>query len=202
MGSRNLTNSLTSLGSLTALNIDLHYMYDISRTLGPSGVLVLAGLPNLQDLGVPFHFFVREDHDGFHRVVSPASVLPRSLRRLRIVACFGCLQYRMSEGLYGPFSLYQHQASVCEFLEGLASLRSPWFPNLRNICYLETKFLVDGSYCTFSQDQDAEIPSGNWCPFHFHTESDISRLRGVTQALYQSGVTFEERVARFFCPEY
>lgn len=202
MGARNLTDSLTSLEKLTTLNLDLHYIHNISRTLGPLRTLVLAGLPNLQDLAVPFHFFVRREHDDYYRAVNPASVLPSSLRRLRILACFSCLQFRMSQDLYGPLSKYQHQAAVLEFLEGLASLRSAWFPNLSHICYQWTKFLVKRSYCIFPQGPGIGTPSENSCPFHFHTESDISRLRAVTQALYQRGVTFEDRFDRFYCPEY
>lgn len=201
MGARYLTDSLTSLENPTTLNLDLHYTYNISRTLGPSRILALASLPNLQDLAVPFHFFVREEHDGFHRAVSPARVLPRSLMRLRIVDCFSCLQFRLSESLYEPLLTYQHQAAVLEFLEEIARLHSACFPNLSKICYQATKFLVYGSYCTFSH-QDGEMPSEDWCPFHFHTESDISRLGAVTRELYQRGVIFEERFRRFFCPEW
>lgn len=214
MGAHNLADSLARLENLHTLNLDLHYAYNISQSLGSFGILGLASLPNLQYLSVPFHFFVRKDHDGYHKVVSPALVLPRSLKRLSIVACFSCIQFWTCEALYGVSSTYRHRDAVLEFLEGLTNVHPAVFPSLSEVYYHETESLRIGAYClcmfdpsvrrfVVQGDNGWEVV-GNRCPFHFHfhDEFDTSRLMAVSHTLHRNGVVFEKRAAHFDCPEY
>lgn len=186
-GVKYLTDSLATLENLKTLTLDLHYCEKkVSQTLGPSGILSLAGLPNLQTLAVPFHFFIREELDDHHKVVSPATVLPRALKTLKIVACFRCLMARIGSYFTQITSTYQHVDAVLEFLEGLSNLHAESFPGLNNICYEEGKLCAcydcRGGGCT-----------GCRHPFRFLAISDMLRLEAVSESLRQKGVTFEQR---------
>ncbi|KAG6355639.1 hypothetical protein INS49_003601 [Diaporthe citri] len=208
-----LTDRFATLENLTTLDLDLHYACDISRSLGPSGTLSLAALPNLQTLAVPFHFFVREGPDGHHKAVSPTSVLPRALKTLRIVTCFWCIGYRVykdprivkcSCGAYrirGYASdrapcRYQHPDAVLGFLEGIANPRVESFPDLSNICYEEGKpYPITHHHITWK------------CPhppteilMHSNRDTpDALRLSAVSESLRQSGVVFKMRDTTFGC---
>ncbi|KAL1870219.1 hypothetical protein Daus18300_005284 [Diaporthe australafricana] len=73
---KHLMDSLASLENLRTLHLCLHYHDNISRTPGPSEILSLKSLPNLQTLTVPFHFFVKKPPQGQCKVSSPENVLP------------------------------------------------------------------------------------------------------------------------------
>lgn len=211
-----LTDSLATLWNLTTLNLDLHYACDISQTLGPSGTLILARLPNLQTLGVPFHFFVRKEPYGHHNVISPTSVLPRSLKTLRLVACFWCIGYRVyktprvvrcSCGSYrirgyagdGAPCKYQHPGAVLDFLEDIAELRAGCFPDLTNIDYEEGKpDAITHHHITWKcQHPPTEIlMHGN------RGTPDALRLTAVSERLRQSGVVLEMRATNFGCQSW
>lgn len=207
-----LTDSLATLANLTTLNLDLHYACDISRSLGPSGTLSLAGLPNLQTLAVPFHFFIKRGPGGYHTVVSPTSVLPRTLKTLRIVACFWCIGYRVYKTprivvcSCGSFrirgyasdralSKYQHPVAVLKFLEGIANLRAESFPNLTDIYYEEGKPDPTHEHITWKcQHPPTEIL------MHSNRDTrDALRLTAVSESLRQSGVALKMRATKFEC---
>lgn len=211
-----LTDSLATLENLTTLNLDLHYDCNISLSLGPSGTLSLAGLPNLQTLAVPFHFFVREEREGYHKVISPARVLPRALKTLRIVACFWCIGYRfyktpkIIECSCGAYRIrgyahnrapcvYQHPDAVMEFLEGITNLRAGCFPDLRNIYYEEGKpHPITHRHKTWKcphPPTEILIHSNRDTP-------DALNLTAVSESLRQSGVEFTMRVRNFGCRSY
>ncbi|KAI3395601.1 hypothetical protein diail_1039 [Diaporthe ilicicola] len=118
-----LTDSLASLENLSTLDLGLHYPYDIRRALGPSETLSLESLANLQTLTVPFHFFLQRQPEGQCEVLSPASVLPRPLKSLNILACIACLHTWLGKSLRQASSVYRHQDVVLEFLEGIAEVR-------------------------------------------------------------------------------
>lgn len=209
MGAKCLTDSLASLANLTTLNLDTHWVCNVSRTLGPSGILSLVDLPNLQALALPFQFFLRKEHEGHYRVVSPASVLPRALRILRIVACFDCLEFWISKQLFEALAIYQHRAAVLEFLDGIANLQAGSFPGLSQICYHESAPYHEsesgvaycGSDCRKSTAHHNH--TGPLCPFHFVAEDDASRLRALSLKLLHSGVVFERNSGDFFsCLRY
>lgn len=192
-GVKHLTSSLETLEKLNTLTLDLHYCeHNINSTLGPSGVLSLAGLPNLQTLAVPFHFFV-EEVDGHQRVVSPAIVLPRALNTLRIFACIKCLTVRAGETWPDLPSTYEHVDAVLEFLEGLSNLHAETFPSLSNICYEESE--IDGHAGNCANGECTVCRH----PFHFLADSDILSLKAVSESLRQKGVTFEQRARDFGC---
>lgn len=192
-GVKHLTSSFGTLEKLNTLTLDLHYFVDsISPTLGPSGILSLAGLPNLQTLAVPFHFFV-EELDGRQRVVSPAIVLPRPLNTLRIFACFGCLTVRAGEVSPDVPSTYQHVDAVLEFLERLSNLHSETFPSLSNICYEESEIDHHVGDCANGECMVCRHP------FRFLADSDILSLKAVSESLLQKGVTFDQRARDFGC---
>lgn len=209
-----LTDSLAALKDLTTLNLELHYPCNISPSLGSSGILSLAGLPNLQTLGVPFHFFVSKERDGHHKVVSPTVVLPHALKSLRIVACFWCIGYRFykspriiecsSCGAYRirgypsdrAVCAYRHPDAVLEFLEGIANVRAEYFPNLTNIQYEEGK-----------PDPITHLHITWKCPhppteilMHSNRDTpDALRLAAASESLRQSGVVFKMSATQFGC---
>lgn len=192
-GVKHLTSSLATLEKLNTLTLYLHYFeHSINSTLGPSGILSLASLPNLQFLAVPFHFFV-EELDGHQRVVSPAIVLPRALNTLRIFACFKCLTVRAGEAFPEIPSTYQHVDAVLEFLEGLSNLHAETFPSLSNICYEESD--IDHHAVDFANGECIICRH----PFYFLADSDILSLKAVSESLRQKGVTFERRARAFRC---
>lgn len=211
MGPPYLTDSLERLERLHTLNLDLHYTYNISHTLGKSRFLSLKSLPHLHHLSVPFHFFVTRDFEGHHAVINPAHALPPSLRRLNIISCFSCLQFWIGDALYGGCLTYQHQTAVLEFLEGLANIHRDVLPNLSEVYYQESAALDDIEYCECDRLQDERNHSEgryDWesvvefCPFHFQTDFDISRLTALSQALSQRGVVFWKWSRYFTCREY
>jgi len=192
-GARYLTDSLATLENLKTLNLDLHYTYDIRRTLGPSGTLSLAGLPNLQTLTVPLHFFVRKKSRGYEKVLSPASVLPRALNTLSIVACLDCHDAEFQDGeeddmaWFPPPSL-GHRDALIEFLGLIADSHAESFPGLKYIHYEE--FFDFGELCC-------------WCmrPAHFSDgpKHDLSRYNAVSESLIQRGIDFENYSRMFMC---
>lgn len=211
-----LTDSLAALKDLTTLNLDLHYPCNISPSLGSSGILSLAGLPNLQTLGVPFHFLVSKERDGHHKVVSPTVVLPHALKTLRIVACFWCIGYRfyknprIIECSCGAYRIrgyasdraacaYRHPEAVLEFLEGIANVRAEYFPDLTNIYYEEGKpDPITHLHLTWKcSHPPTEIL------IHSNRETpDALRLTAASESLRQNGVVFKMRTTQFQCRYY
>jgi hypothetical protein len=90
-GTAYLTESLATLENLKVLKLDLHYLRNVNQTLGPSGVLNLARLPNLQSLAVPFQFLLSRANQDHFEFNSPECVLPPGLRTLTILACHLCV---------------------------------------------------------------------------------------------------------------
>lgn len=211
-----LTDSLATLRNLTTLNLDLHYLCDISRSLGPSGTLSLAGLPNLQNLAVPFHFFVREEPGGHHNVISPTSVLPGTLKTLRIMTCFWCIGYRIyktprivmcSCGSYrirgyagdGAPCKYQHPVAILDFLEDIEELHAESFPDLTNIDYEEGKpDPITHHHITWK----CQHPPTELLMHSNRGTRDALCLTAVTESLRQRGVVLKMRTTNFGCQSW
>lgn len=198
-----LTDSLSLLGDLKTLNLDLHYACNISGTLGPAGILNLSRLPDLQTLAVPFHFFIRIDSDGNHRVVNPARVLPPTLETLRIVACLSCLEFWICKKLDREDGTYHHWSAITKFLERIADSHHESFPNLRTIVYDEG--MPEEGLCTCKPPQswlEYNSSQGQPCTFHLTADSHLPRLAAVVLALYLRGVSIKPRMRSFQCPLY
>lgn len=199
-GVKYLTDSLATLENLKTLTLDLHYCEEIvSQTLGPSGILSLAGLPNLQTLAVPFHFFIRLELDNYHKVVSPAIVLPRTLKTLKIVACYKCISVWIGSLFPVVPSAYQHVEAVLEFLEGLSNLHAELFPGLKNICYEEDRRDYRIHDC-----ERGGCTSHCGHPFRFFANSDMLRLEAISGPLRRNGITlkFEQRTREPSCKSW
>lgn len=207
VGFKHLTDSLARLENLSTLHLGLHSHFEVARIPGPTGILRLTSLPNLETLKVPFHFVVQNLPEGQCKVSSPAHVLPHSLKSLTISACVRCLRCWLGKSLEAAPSIYQHQEAVLEFLEGLDDLCVKSFPGLRNICYQEIDV---HSHCTrpcacatdyrrishtLADLQQLRLQ----CAFHFNKGSDISRLETVSESLLRNSVELEKRAIDLRC---
>ena len=185
--SRYLIDSLATLSKLKSLELDLHVSNRI-RAPRPSGIVNLAGLRNLQVLIVPFHFFVKRGPQGICRVVSPASVLPRTLKALKIVACFQCLDSWTCRDI--DEQTYHHTEAVLEFLEGLASLHAEYFPSLSTICWEESE-MDRGDTSNLCQRCGHRA--------HFNTNYEPWHFAAVSTSLLKRDVLLEESTKNFGC---
>lgn len=194
---QSMTNSLNKLQHLESLRLDSCLWRKISPVLGPQNTLSLSGLPKLQSLTIPFHFFILES-DLNETAADPGLVLPESLSSLTLLADFDYVEDDIGHYDRPPY----FQNTVLDFLEALCALH-PWhFSKLREITYFHNAhgdMVWDGDECS--------CVTGDWpCSYHNTLglvslsfciegipEQPQKRFKALVEEFAEKGVLFQEK---------
>ncbi|ROV98055.1 hypothetical protein VMCG_07052 [Cytospora schulzeri] len=201
-----ISDALAGLTDLHTLSLDLHYGQDISKTLGPSGVLDLTALSNLHTLEVPIRFLIQKQYGveedsgnegdsgegntgvaNAENFLCPAAVLPKSLQRLTLLTDVRCLENVDEEE--ATESIYKHRFIVLDFLDAFSSTCKENFPHLRKVCYRQGVEGADECACT-------RDPTPPHLPFPFYPQEGdldgcLARLEDISDSFRRNGVEFK-----------
>lgn len=134
-----LSSGLAKLKDLRELELDLHYPGDISPLLGPSGIIHLHTLRNLEKLRIPMHYLVEKRSQNYFVIPHPTDVLPYSLRELTLTADAECVSWWLGyvASNQSDSAHYCTRTAVIQFLEGVLDLSGQLcgFPNLEKVVY-------------------------------------------------------------------
>lgn len=184
-----LTDLSTILGNMTALRsleIEIYpdaditselYHNVITASLGPSDVLSLARLPNLQRLEVPLYMFAHMSSPALGGTIAvPREVLPQSLKHLVLLTRNDCgwPDFHIGEPCWDSV------ATALGFLESLGD-DLPCLPNLESVAYRSIDYSC--GYPLVSAvpgGQDNEAPE----------DSTTSRLQAVCSTFSKQNVQF------------
>lgn len=157
---RELSTSLGKLTAIRTLKIDLlphgyitNDLYnDMAASLGPSKVLSVAHLPDLQKLEVPLYMFTRRALPGLEGTTAiPREVLPRSLKTLVLLnSCKTILTHQ--EGI-----CLERMADALEYLESFGD-DFPCLPHLESVAYCPCPSISRSQFSTtvrWNKDDEA-----------------------------------------------
>lgn len=136
-----LSDSLAKLTHLRELVLDLHYYGDVKSSLGPHGVINLAGISELLTLRLPLHFLIEMQPGVEPFVPDLALVLPPSLKRLTVWANMDRVRHSKVTTFADPWSgsanghVFHPRQSAINFLEAISSRVSDHFKHLEEVTY-------------------------------------------------------------------
>lgn len=136
-----VSDDLAKLKQLQELDLDFHYYGDVKASLGPYGVISLAGFSDLVSLRLPLYFLVEMQPEVEPFVTDMAQALPSSLKRLTVWANMDRVTHSKVTTFANPWTtstdgrIFHPRLSAINFLEAISSRVSDHFKHLGEVTY-------------------------------------------------------------------